>query len=108
MTYEPPFGPALSPQAWDEAAAAEALGKTILVGITSKAADGSVAGFDQFFGVIDLADVDQGIRIKLADGTHAWLPPQLDAIFHALEGTYSYRSMGERVENPDLISNWTF
>lgn len=108
MSYVPPFEDALSQEPWDDAVAAAALGKTILVGITSKAADGGVAGFDQFFGVIDLAERDEGIRILLADGSHAWIPAQLNAVFRAREGVYSYRAMGEKVENPDLISNWTF
>ena len=90
---------------WDENLATELIGKLLLVGLTHCNSDGSVERQEQFFGIVQSADVNSGIVLNLK-GTRAGcrynLPPDLRSYFKASPGNYRLRSTKEVVTNPDF------
>lgn len=94
---------------FDQALAESYIGKYILVGVTYLAHDGSFLEQVQMHGVIESVS-SEGMQISLCGkrSGETWLmPPNLDSVSPAKPGTYSLRSTGETVENPDLLSTWT-
>jgi hypothetical protein len=50
----------------------------------------------------------RGIAVELSDsGDVFWLPPEPSALNHAPPGEYRFRSTGEVVVDPDLMTTWT-
>src|SRR5262245_24869125 len=94
--------------AFDESAAAEMVGKRVLIGITHLKSDGTVEKMRQLHGTIFSADAKQGIGVKLAgEGREIWLPAELQAFKAADPGEYRLRSTGEVVVDPDYLTTWT-
>lgn len=89
---------------WDEAVAANVIGKVVLVGLTYLEADGSLTAQQQFFGTVVSADSRQGILLALKGrraGERYNLPPDTRAIEIASAGEYRLRATGEVVTDPD-------
>jgi hypothetical protein len=99
-----------SPQPeFDQPLAESYIGKYILIGLTYLTHDGSVLEQVQMHGVIESVSSD-GIQITLCGkrSGEVWvMPPNLDSVSAAKPGTYSLRSTGETVEDPDLLATWT-
>jgi hypothetical protein len=92
---------------WDEL-----IGKTVLLGLTFADADGNVLAREQRHGVIELADPDAGVSVRLVAPGQPWdgelyrLPPDLRPFVEAAPGAYRLRSTGETVVDPDFTSTW--
>lgn len=85
------------------------LGKTILIGVTTLEADGTLAGQTQMHGVIESAD-QNGIVVALKgkqEGGKWIMPPDMRAIKPAKAGQYQLRATGETVTNPDFTATGT-
>src|SRR5258708_5357471 len=82
------------------------VGRTIIIGITYLEHDGSLLEQVQKHGVIERID-EKGIAIRLSDGDLFNLPPDLRSLRPAPVGEYRFRSTGEIVTNPDLMTTWT-
>ena len=84
----------------------ELLGKLVLVGVTYLDDNDNVESTTEIFGVV-LPSNDDEIRIRREIGDDFTLPPDHSAFAHASPGIYTLNSTGEKVENPDYISQWT-
>ncbi len=82
------------------------VGRTIIIGITTLEQDGSLLEQVQMHGVIERIDAN-GIAIRLSDGELFMLPPDAGALKPAPFGQYRFRSTGELVTNPDLMTTCT-
>jgi hypothetical protein len=97
---------------WDEQRARELTGKTVLLGLTFTDADGEVLDQAQRHGVIEGAEPEAGIGIRLVAPGQPWdgelyrLPPDLRPFVAAAPGAYTLRSTGETVVDPDFTSSW--
>jgi hypothetical protein len=83
-------------------------GKSVIVGITVLDHDERVVSRTEMHGEIVRVSEAEGIVIQLAgsDETYA-LPPDTDALKDASPGSYTFRSTGEIVVDPDLMTTWT-
>jgi hypothetical protein len=79
------------------------IGKTVLIGITDFAADGSFAGQRQMFGTIRSFDKKLGIQVELEDGAGFALPPDPAVLNLASKGMYRVRSTGRTIVDPDYL-----
>ena len=79
--------------------------KMFLVGITDYDSGGSAVSQTQFCGRVE-AVYQNGILLRLPDGSAYMLPPDLSSTKPAPPGSYRLRSTGEVVENPDYLSVW--
>lgn len=98
-----------APPEFDQVLAESYIGKYILIGLTYLAHDDSFIEQVQMHGLIESASRD-GIQIALRGKRkgETWvMPPNLDSVSAAKPGTYSLRSTGETVEDPDLLATWT-
>ena len=95
------------PPVLDEALVQQVLGKRVLVGITYLKHNGAVIEQQQLHGVLEAATVEEGVAIRLPDGSVFRLPPDLRGLEPASPGIYRLRSNGEEVENPDYVWTWT-
>ena len=98
--------------AWDDARARELVGKTVLLGLTFADADGELIEQTQRHGVIEEADTDHGITVRLVAPGFPWdrelyrLPPDTSNFVDAAPGAYTLAATGETVVDPDLTSTW--
>jgi len=83
------------------------LGKTILIGFTDYAADGTLEGYRQLVGKVEDVRPKHGILLRLQDGEDYWLPPDHRPLKKAPKGEYRLRSTGQVVADPDFLCNWT-
>ena len=109
MSRPPSFDPTTEPAAddWDEARAAELIGKYALVGVAW--ADGSGERAEQYHGRIVSADRDAGIAIACEGhwaGETFMLPPATSCVVPASPGEYRLRTTGETVISPDVVTTW--
>ncbi|WP_150427881.1 hypothetical protein [Dechloromonas sp. CZR5] len=98
-----------APPEFDQELAESYVGKYILIGLTYLAHDDSFIEQVQLHGIIESVSGD-GVQISLRgkrDGETWLMPPNLDSVCAAKPGTYSLRSTGETVEDPDLLATWT-
>ena len=94
---------------FDEDFAEGFIGKTLLVGVTVRDADGGVARQEQLHGVIVQVSA-HGIDVELGganEGTVWRMPPFLDDLAVAGPGTYRLRATGESVVDPDFLFSLT-
>lgn len=92
----------------DEARIVQVLGKRLLVGITRLRPDGEVESLEQFHGIIDRVNVDEGLVLQLPSGEERSLPPDLAALEIAEPGEYRLRCTGELIVDPDFTAMWTW
>lgn len=92
----------------DELAAAQHIGKRVLIGIKNIDKDDNLLDKKQYYGEIIRINQKEGIVVRL-HGTQDEmnLPPRLEALEPAEPGDYRLRSTGEVVVDPDYISTWT-
>lgn len=103
MTYQPLDGrPGLDPEL-----CREVVGKRLLVGLTYVRPSGELIRQVQYHGTVVTITEEEGIVILLDDGTVRTLPPDLRGVQRAEPGTYTLRSSGEAVHNPDYLYTWT-
>lgn len=107
MEHPPSFDDGRPP--FDHAFARELVGKYVLVGITVKDKRGEFKRHEQFHGTVVSADAFEGICLSLkgsrADETQ-WLPPATHIYSPAQKGSYTLKSTGEVVVDPDFTSQW--
>jgi hypothetical protein len=84
-----------------------AIGKRVLVGLTTLSSSGELVEQRQFAGELVAADPDRGLALELGDGSHSWLPPDVRFLEEAAPGEYRLRSTSEVVRNPDYLGTWT-
>jgi hypothetical protein len=81
------------------------IGKSLLVGLTVHAPDGTFLYTEQFLSTIVDAD-DAGIVARRHDnGARILLPPELQP---ASPGQYRLRSSEQTVEDPDYLATWSW
>ena len=84
-------------------------GKYILVGVTYMDRSGEVRAQQQLHGIIESVSLTEGFHIALRGlrAGEVWtMPPAFEVIEQARPGTYTLRSTGETIENPDLLATW--
>jgi hypothetical protein len=85
------------------------IGKTVVVGLTYVDPRGVITEQRQLHGVITKCEADAGIVIRLAGTADEFtLPWDRSSLHTAPAGTYFSHSKGEKIENPDLMTMWTF
>lgn len=93
---------------WDEEKARSFLGKHVIIGLTYESPDGELLGQAQVHGHVVQVEEGHGIAVKLSDsGEVFWLPPDPAALHEAPPGEYRFRSTGEVVVDPELMTSWT-
>jgi hypothetical protein len=86
--------------------------KTVLLGLTFADADGELIEQTQRHGVIEEADADHSITVRLVapgfrwDGEPYRVPPDTSNLVDAAPGAYTLRATRETVVDPDLTSTW--
>jgi hypothetical protein len=84
------------------------IGKSILIGWTLVAEDGSELGNTQLHGTIVSISESEGVVVERANGKGRFtLPPDLDSIEKAQPGHYHLKDSPEVVIDPEYISTWT-
>ena len=97
---------------WEDDRGAALVGRTVLLGLTFATADGEVVEQVQRHGVIQHADRERGIGIRLIGPGQPWdgelytVPPDLRPFTEAAPGAYRLRSTGETIVDPDYTSTW--
>ena len=97
-----------TPPPWDDAAAQELIGCTVIIGLTYRS-PGNEDRQEQMHGVITAADARDGIEVTLSgsrEGEAYVLPPHLAAFERARPGSYRLRSTAETIEDPDYVTTW--
>ena len=92
---------------FNDAAVADLVGKTVLVGITRVDRSGNLLGHEDYRGRIIRANSEEGVVIQTPSGMLQRLPPDLRAFFVARRGGYRSRTSGEVINDPDLMTRWT-
>jgi hypothetical protein len=87
-------------------AAADLLGRRMIVGITHEDDGRQIVSMEQFHGTIVRASADEGIIVSTPAGDERVLPPDLRSILGAKPGTYRLRSTGEVIADAELTSSW--
>lgn len=96
---------------FDQTLAESLVGKYMLIGISYYDVDGNETDRKQIHGIVEAADRDSGVTIRLKgkkEGQLWKMPADLRSLRSAAPGTYRLYSTGEKVHNPDLISTWVF
>lgn len=94
---------------WDDAIARDLVGSLVLTGVTRLDSTGRETGRWQFYGHVESADKEAGIKVQLEgkrEGETYTLPPATDAIRRAKPGNYELQSTGEVVTDPDFTISW--
>jgi hypothetical protein len=94
---------------FDEAIAAELIGKYVLVGVSVDDKRGAFKRDEQFHGIVLSCDRRSGIKVALRgsrEGQTKTLPPVTNVWQRASKGTYRLRSTGEEVVDPDFTATW--
>jgi hypothetical protein len=82
------------------------VGKTIIVGISYRDHAQEVSRQHQFHGEIVRVNLREGVVVRLASGEERRLPPDPRTFRPAPPGEYRFRSTGEVIVNPDLMTTW--
>jgi len=84
------------------------VGKVIIIGVTYIDANNSVTGRKQWWGTVESASTDGGIRVHLQNSSDPCvLPPDLRSVRRAAPGQYRLRESGEIITDPDFLTTWT-
>ena len=82
------------------------VGKRLLVGVTETDENGKPIDQLQVHGTIVRLNRQEGLVLRLADGSEFKLPPDVRRIRKAKPGQYRLRSTGEVVVDPDFTAAW--
>jgi len=94
---------------FDESLARSFVGRYVLVGVTFEDSTGQFQRQEQFHGIVLSADARAGIALGLRgtrNGETQWLPPATRPFEAAAKGSYTLRSTGEVVVDPDFTCEW--
>jgi hypothetical protein len=97
-----PFLPE-SPEDFDAEFAADLVGCTLLIGITYVDPEGQVLDQDQVFGTVASCTLEDGLVLRLPDGSEFVGAPATSWIEPAKPGQYRLRKSGDVVTNPDYM-----
>lgn len=100
------FGPDGEP-VLNEGRARFAMGKRVLVGLTSLDQSGEVVERHQLAARVGRIEANRGIELRLDDGTRYWLPPDARSLREAPPGDYTLRASGQVIRDPDYLCFWT-
>jgi hypothetical protein len=82
--------------------------KVILIGVTYVDKQDNLLDRKQWWGIVESASSDIGIRVSLKNSSDPCvLPPDLNAIRRAAPGEYRLKESGEIVNDPDFLTTWT-
>jgi hypothetical protein len=97
--------------AWDQEVAEAAIGKVVLAGLISPAADGTTVKRQvQYYGAVIAADANDGVTIGRRGeraGERIRLLPDAKVFAPAAPGEYRLRSTREVVVDPGFATQWT-
>jgi len=82
------------------------IGKHVIVGVTVLDHEGNFVEQIQVHGKITTID-KSGIVLRQPTGEEYKLPPDPNSLQPAPAGVYKFRTTGEEVVNPDLMTTWT-
>jgi hypothetical protein len=82
------------------------VGKTIIVGLSYRDYGEEIKSQHQFHGEIVRVNLREGVVVRLASGEERRLPPDPRTFKPAPPGEYRFRSTGEVIVNPDLMTTW--
>lgn len=86
----------------------ELIGKVILIGVTYVDKDDNLLDRKQWWGIVEGASSDIGIRVALKNSSDpCTLPPDLNAIRRAPPGEYRLKESGQIIQDPDFLTTWT-
>lgn len=92
---------------YDEKKAQELVGKDIIIGLTYLDNNDNIIERKQLYGDI-IRITESGVFIIIRNtGEEFSLPPQLEAFEKAPEGEYRFKTTGEVIINPALMTTWT-
>ena len=84
------------------------VGKTILIGVSYADKDDNLLDRKQWWGIVESASADKGIRVALKNSSDPCvLPPDLNALRRAAPGEYRLKDTGEVIKDPDFLTTWT-
>lgn len=79
----------------------ELLGKTLLVGLTYESSQGMITEQTEYYGTVIGIENDCVVVRPEGQEQCSVLPPLLDAYEKSIPGTYTLRSTGQTVKDPD-------
>lgn len=91
----------------DEEQARSVIGMRVVVELTYVDARGAVQSVEDFVGVVDRVNLEDGLVLRLASSQERALPPDLSNLQPAVPGAHRLKSTDEVVENPDYVAAWT-
>jgi hypothetical protein len=94
---------------FDEQFARKLIGKYVLIGLSVHDAQGNPKRLEQFHGTVLSADCKAGIEVALRgarEGETKRLPPATSVFKEAKRGTYTLKTTGENVVDPDFTATW--
>jgi hypothetical protein len=83
--------------------------RVVLVGVTYVDQANRSIGQRQFWGVVQAFHADRGVHLALRGGDagkHCLLPPDPSRYRPAKPGSYTLKSTGETLRDPDFLSTW--
>ncbi len=84
------------------------IGKVILIGIAYVDKEDKLLERKQWWGIVESASTDIGIRVALKNSSDPCvLPPDLNAVRRAPPGEYRLKESGEIIKDPDFLTTWT-
>ena len=84
------------------------IGKVILIGVTYVDKEDNLLERKQWWGIVESASSDIGIRVALKNSSDPCvLPPDLNAVRRAPPGEYRLKESGEILKDPDFLTTWT-
>jgi hypothetical protein len=84
------------------------IGKVILIGVTYVDKEDNLLDCKQWWGIVESASSDIGIRVALKNSSDPCvLPPDLNAVRRAPPGEYRLKESGEIIKDPDFLTTWT-
>ena len=92
---------------FSRSAAADLIGKSIIVGITYETPAHRPVRQEHYHGTITRLSLEEGIVVRTPSGTEKTLPPDLRSVLGTKPGAYRLRSTGEVVTNAELQTSWT-
>ena len=97
----------MSSEEYQEGSAHPQVGARVLVRFNFCDEQGEVVEEQQFNGVIEKITDSEVLLRHPSNGKEVSLPPHFGSYSVAEKGTYDLPSTGEKMQNPDFITEWT-